>query len=182
MSASTASPSLDLDPSILYFAVQFLNTSSTLATWHDFMLTAVEIEEAIYNIAGNISSKPVANFKWLYAPGVPGYPLAINISAIGRGLEPGTPLTFTNSYLMLFTRWMVQVAYQPYANNTFRCSFGLVPQSGQQAEDVPVAEGVFTPYNWTGTYLSSGQSTVGIQNLTTPHLSSGQSVVGTQIS
>ena len=158
-SALSADP---LDPSIGYFGVRFIDTSTTFATWHDYMLTAVEIEEKIYYDYGNRSEDlaPVTNFRWLvYPPQFP-FPLAYNISAIGRGLEPNTAVTLSYPRLVLFTRWMVQVSRHPWTNNTFECSFGLRGPPGQPIENVPVATGWFAPYNWTGSYDPSEQAPV----------------------
>lgn len=137
-----------------------MNTSTTFSTWHDFMLTAVEIEEAIYYDYSNRSDDgaPVTNFKWMTFPPHVQYPLAYNISAIGRGLEPNTAVTLTYTRLVLFTRWMVQVARHPWTNSTFECAFGLRGAPGQPFEIVPVGRGWFAPYNWTGSYDPSEQA------------------------
>ena len=159
--SASAYSAYPFDPSIIgYFGVRFMNTSTTFATWHDFMLTAVEVQEYIYYNYGNQSENlaPVENFRWAVYPPQYSLPLAYNISAVGRGLEPNTAVTLSYPRLVLFTRWMVQIARHPWTNNTFECSFGLRGPPGQPIENVPVATGWFAPYNWTGSYDPSEQA------------------------
>ena len=112
------------------------------------MLNAVWLEEHIFYDYGNRSDDldPATNYQWVVYDPQYALPLAYNISAIGRGLEPNTAVTFSWPRLVLFTRWMVQVAGQPWMNNTFECSFGLRGPPGQPVENVAVAKGWYAPY------------------------------------
>lgn len=150
------------DRPVVYWAVTYVNMSINFATWHDFMLIVVEMEKGIYIDYGNRSADldPINNFRWPDYPPQEEIPMAYNVSAIGRGLEPDTALTLTYQRLVIFTTYMVQLADHPWANITVEFSFGLPgqPGTGQEFEDVPVGRGWFAPYNFSGTYEPSEQA------------------------
>ena len=111
------------------------------------MYTAVGVQENIFYTYGNHSDDldPATNFQWSgYDPIV--YAPVINISAIGRGLEPNTAVTLSWSRLVLFFTFLLNVSEQPWKNVTFEFSFGLYPQTGRKLVNVPVARGWYAPF------------------------------------
>ena len=135
------------DPSWAYWGITWLDNSTELTDWRDYLLTAVGIQENIFYTYGNHSDDldPATNFQWAgYGP-IHDAPLAIDISAIGRGLEPNTAVTLSWSRLVLFFSFMVNFSTQPWKNVTFEFSFALYPQTGRKLVNVPVARGWYAP-------------------------------------
>lgn len=120
-----------------YFGITWTNRSREVVSDRDFLLTAVEVVEDIYNNHGN-ASEVVTHYQ---GPAVLMNPNALDISAVGRGREPGLSITFNNAAMVLFTRWLVQV-FGSHRWYEFYCEFGTVVE-GKPVSFV-VARGKYT--------------------------------------
>ena len=121
------------------------------------MLTTVYIEEDIYLSYSNRSGDgtPVTNYQWNVDPVEPQpFPMAYNMTAVGRGLELYTAFTWTYERLAFFTGDMVQTTKHPWANFTVEFSFAAAAPPGSKYifEWYPIARGWFAPYNFSGQY------------------------------
>ncbi|KAL8680740.1 MAG: hypothetical protein Q9186_003087 [Xanthomendoza sp. 1 TL-2023] len=125
---------------ITYFGITWTNRSKTSVSDRDFLLTGVEVLEDIYNNHAN-ASEVVRHYQ---GPTVLMNPPGLNIAAVGRGVEPGLPITFNNAAMVLFTRWLVQ-AFPPYRWYEFNCEYGVVV-AGKPVSFV-VAKGQYTAFN-----------------------------------
>lgn len=115
---------------------------------HNFLVTALEIMENIYEEHSNYDEL-VSNYAWGSDFGTP----PLNISAVGRGKDVGKPYTFNNGAMVLFIRWLGQTT-PPFRRITFRCYFTWLPGPGQVPQEFEVAEGIYTPWENTGTAYS----------------------------
>ena len=87
--------------------------------------------------------------------------MGLNISAVGRELEEGLPITFTNSAMVLFVRWLAQVyGRRPFHWCRFRCHFIWSELGGGELKDWVVAEGSFGPFVQQPLSLGVGQAGV----------------------
>ena len=83
----------------------------------------------------------------------PGGTSPINITAVGRGLEEGLPIAFTNRAMVQFIRNFAQSVRSPWAWVEFECSYSWDEPGKGRTRDL-VAKGKFTPL--TG-YSEEGQ-------------------------
>ncbi|KAL8819076.1 MAG: hypothetical protein Q9223_002412 [Gallowayella weberi] len=126
---------------ISYFGITWTDRSKATVSDRDFLLTGVEVLEDIYYNRGKNASDVVIHYQ---GPTVLMNPPALNISAIGRGVEPDLQITFDTTAMVLFTRWLVQ-AFQPYKWYEFHCEYGVVVE-GKPVTFV-VAKGTYTALN-----------------------------------
>ncbi|KAI4130892.1 MAG: hypothetical protein LQ338_001489 [Usnochroma carphineum] len=103
------------------FGINFIERSEELVSDRAFFVTALEVMEDIYYNNPN-RSEIVTSYTGHYRPRIPP---PLNISAVGRGLEPGIPTTFTNAAMVRFVRWLGQIS-RAHRWETFGCYIGWV--------------------------------------------------------
>ena len=108
-------------------------------------MTLLEIQENIFSTLPNRgpgSQVPVDHYFWkLNLPN----PIPLDISAVGAGLETGSPIAFTTDKLVLFVRWLGQIDY-PFRWLEFQCSFGWRRKGERTLRRDVVAEGSFEAF------------------------------------
>lgn len=110
---------LGIPASVSSFGISFVERSEDLVSERDFLVTALQVLQHIYDTRDN-RSEIVTNWVWDLDPPSS---TPLNISAVGRGLEEGLPITFTNSAMVLFVRWLGQIS-RAHKWEIFRCHYG----------------------------------------------------------
>ncbi|KAL8685584.1 MAG: hypothetical protein Q9218_007670 [Villophora microphyllina] len=130
-------------PEISAFGISYDSHSSEHVTDYNFLITALQTMENIYDTSPNFS-QAITNYAWVtYDPTV-----SLNISAVGRGLEEGLPITFTNGAMVLFLRWLAQISHEQgtWRWVEFSCFFYWQQGPERQVQNFLVAEGNFTAF------------------------------------
>lgn len=131
------------------FGIAWGDHTQTRIKDHNFLVTALEIMENIYEEHSEYDEL-VSNYTWGADFGLPP---PLNISAVDRGKEVGKPYTFSYGALVLFIRWLGQTT-PPFQRIAFKCYFTWLPGPGQVPQEFEVAEGVYTPWQNTGLVYS----------------------------
>lgn len=108
------------------FGIDFIERSNETVSDRSFLVSALWVVDDIYHNHNN-RSEIVRNYKW--GDVVPGYPPVLNISAVGRGLDPGSPFAFNNAAMVLFIGWLGQIS-RAHRWETFGCYFGVLEHVG----------------------------------------------------
>ncbi|KAL8703286.1 MAG: hypothetical protein Q9201_003527 [Fulgogasparrea decipioides] len=136
---------LNLPPNITSLALAVPSHSEEKTSEYNFLLTVITTLQAIYDENPN-RSELVTRYIWPPPSPPSSNAIAINISAVGRGREEGSPITFNYGALALCLRMIGECSSLSAAYRwlEFEFQIGWSQREGEATTAYAVARGNFT--------------------------------------